>query len=77
MDQAIPHFIALPTTAGTGSEVGRSSVISDDETHVKKIIFHPKFLPGVTICSTVIASSWKIRPCRGVAGQARAMCPLI
>jgi hypothetical protein len=40
----IPHFVALPTTAGTGSEVGRSSVVSDDATHVKKIIFSPKLL---------------------------------
>lgn len=46
---AIAPIIAVPTTAGTGSEVGRASVITNSETHVKKIIFHPKVLPTVVI----------------------------
>jgi hypothetical protein len=45
IDQAIPFMVALPTTAGTGSEVGRSAVISDDQTQLKKIIFSAKLLP--------------------------------
>jgi alcohol dehydrogenase class IV len=40
----------VPTTAGTGSEVGRASVLTNSETHVKKIIFHPKVLPSIVIC---------------------------
>lgn len=47
---AIHPIVAVPTTAGTGSEVGRASVLTNTESHVKKIIFHPKILPSVVIC---------------------------
>lgn len=46
---AIAPVVAVPTTAGTGSEVGRASVITNSQTHEKKIIFHPKMLPAVVI----------------------------
>ncbi|MCB9526383.1 MAG: iron-containing alcohol dehydrogenase [Myxococcales bacterium] len=48
-DHPIVPLIALPTTAGTGSEVGRSSVISTDDTHQKKIIFTPRLLPPLVL----------------------------
>jgi len=46
---AIAPIIAVPTTAGTGSEVGRASVIVNSQSHVKKIIFHPRILPSIVI----------------------------
>ncbi|TNC51919.1 iron-containing alcohol dehydrogenase [Rubellimicrobium rubrum] len=45
----IAPIVAVPTTAGTGSEVGRASVITNSQSHVKKIIFHPKVLPRVVV----------------------------
>ena len=46
----IAPIVAVPTTAGTGSEVGRASVLTDSQSHEKKIIFHPKVLPSVVVC---------------------------
>jgi alcohol dehydrogenase class IV len=46
----IAPIVAVPTTAGTGSEVGRASVITNSADHVKKVIFHPKILPEIVIC---------------------------
>ena len=48
--KAIAPIVAVPTTAGTGSEVGRASVVTNSETQEKKIIFHPRVLPAVVIC---------------------------
>lgn len=47
---AIAPIIAVPTTAGTGSEVGRAGILTNSQEHVKKIIFHPKMLPAIVIC---------------------------
>jgi alcohol dehydrogenase class IV len=46
----IAPVVAVPTTAGTGSEVGRAGVITQAATHTKKVIFHPKMMPRVVIC---------------------------
>jgi alcohol dehydrogenase class IV len=46
----IAPIVAVPTTAGTGSEVGRAGVITNSTDHVKKVIFHPKILPQIVIC---------------------------
>ncbi len=50
----IAPIIAVPTTAGTGSEVGRAGVLTNSATHKKKIIFHPKLLPVVVICDPAL-----------------------
>jgi alcohol dehydrogenase class IV len=50
----VPHFITIPTTSGTGSEVGRSAIISDDITHQKKILFSPKLLAKVVFADPML-----------------------
>ena len=53
----IAPIIAIPTTAGTGSEVGRASIITNSKTKTKKIIAHPKLLPSVVICDPELTVS--------------------
>lgn len=50
----VPHFITVPTTAGTGSEVGRSAIISDDITHQKKILFSPKLMAKIVFADPML-----------------------
>lgn len=48
-EEDVAPIIAVPTTAGTGSEVGRASVVTNVETHLKKIIFHPSMMPKIAL----------------------------
>jgi alcohol dehydrogenase class IV len=50
----IAPIIAVPTTAGTGSEVGRAGVITDERSHVKRILFHPRMMPQVVISDPML-----------------------
>ena len=50
----VPHFITIPTTAGTGSEVGRSAIIADDGTHQKRILFSPKLLAKIVFADPLL-----------------------
>lgn len=50
----VPHFVTIPTTAGTGSEVGRSAIISDDVTHQKKILFSPKLMAKIVFADPLL-----------------------
>jgi alcohol dehydrogenase len=52
--KGIASVIAVPTTSGTGSEVGRAGVITQEATHTKKVIFHPKMMPITTICDPAL-----------------------
>jgi hypothetical protein len=53
-ENGIAPIIAVPTTAGTGSEVGRAGILTNSQDYVKKIIFHPKMLPSIVICDAAL-----------------------
>jgi alcohol dehydrogenase class IV len=52
--EPVPYFITVPTTSGTGSEVGRSAIIADDETHRKRILFSPKLLARIVFADPLL-----------------------
>ncbi|GGB53365.1 alcohol dehydrogenase [Roseibium aquae] len=54
--KGIAPIVAVPTTAGTGSEVGRAGVVTNEKTHTKKVIFHPKMLPATVICDPALTA---------------------
>ncbi len=70
----IAPIIAVPTTAGTGSEVGRAGVISNSATHEKKIIFHPKILPSIVICDPQLTVGMPAKITAGTGMDAFAHC---
>lgn len=71
---AIRPSVAVPTTAGTGSEVGRAAVITDSASHTKKVIFHPRMLPSVTICDPELTISMPPAVTAGTGMDALAHC---
>jgi alcohol dehydrogenase class IV len=66
--------IAVPTTAGTGSEVGRASVIINEATHTKKIIFHPKMLPAIVISDPALTAGLPAKITAATGMDALAHC---
>ena len=70
----IDPVVAVPTTAGTGSEVGRASVLTNADTHEKKIIFHPKILPAVVICDPELTVGMPAAITAGTGMDAFAHC---
>ena len=70
----IAPIIAVPTTAGTGSEVGRASVLTDESTQTKKIIFHPRIQPQLVICDPELSLTLPARITAGTGMDALSHC---
>lgn len=70
----IAPVIAVPTTAGTGSEVGRAGVVTDEATHTKKIIFHPRMMPVVVICDPELTVGMPAKITAGTGMDALSHC---
>lgn len=70
----IAPIIAVPTTAGTGSEVGRAGVITDERTHTKRIIFHPQMMPRVVICDPELTVGMPAKITAGTGMDAFSHC---
>ncbi|HEY1752217.1 MAG TPA: iron-containing alcohol dehydrogenase [Caulobacteraceae bacterium] len=70
----IAPIVAVPTTAGTGSEVGRAGVVTDTKAQVKKVIFHPKMMPGVVICDPELTVGMPPQITAGTGLDAFAHC---
>jgi len=71
---AIAPIVAVPTTAGTGSEVGRASVLTNSAEHVKKVIFHPKILPEIVIADPELTTGMPKAITVGTGMDAFAHC---
>jgi alcohol dehydrogenase class IV len=71
---AIAPIVAVPTTAGTGSEVGRAGVITHEESHTKKVIFHPKMMPATVICDPELTIGMPPTITAGTGMDALAHC---
>ncbi|HWS25161.1 MAG TPA: iron-containing alcohol dehydrogenase [Xanthomonadales bacterium] len=70
----IAPIIAVPTTAGTGSEVGRAGVITEEATHTKRIIFHPKIMPAIVICDPELSVGMPPKITAGTGMDALSHC---
>ena len=64
----------MPTTAGTGSEVGRAGVLTNEATHTKKVIFHPKLLPAIVIADPELTTGMPPFITAGTGMDALAHC---
>src|SRR5579863_2475839 len=73
-DSGIAPILAVPTTSGTGSEVGRAGVITDEATHTKKIIFHPKMMPRIALLDPELTLGLPAKLTAGAGMDALAHC---